>query len=121
MRPRVRLDMSGVREDKETAGDALGSFEQRHLEWGIEEEGTVRSQLVSTSGDSDLPGHRARVFALADVWQSWLVADPTLGVLQPSSTSSLAVDVEPVQNSAGSAARLIVTVSYLARIYPEEP
>ena len=29
MRPRVRLDMPGIGEDEETAGDALSAFEQR--------------------------------------------------------------------------------------------
>lgn len=97
--------------------DFAGSYEQARPEaWAVEETGTVRSQLVSQVGDQNqTPARRARVFALADAWEQWVTADPTLGVLAPSSTASLSVDVEPVQNSAGSAARLIVTVSYLAR------
>lgn len=100
--------------------DFAGSYEQTRNGEGswqgaLEETGTVRSRLVSTTGDVNLTARRARVFALADAWEAWLMADPTLGVLGVSSTSSLSVDVEPVQNSAGSAVALIVTVSYLTR------
>lgn len=96
--------------------DFAGSYEQtRPAGWGTEETGTIRSQLVSQDGDADLAANEARAFALVDAWESWLTADPTMGVLEQGSTASLSVDVEPVQNTAGSAARLIVTVSYLAR------
>lgn len=96
--------------------DFAGSYEQtRPGAWNVEETGTVRSQVVSASGDTDIAAREARVFALADAWEAWLTANPTLGVLSASSTASLSVDVEPVQNSAGAAARLIVTVAYLAR------
>ena len=96
--------------------DFAGSYEQATpTAWAVEESGTVRSRLVSTGGDVDLTTRRTRAFALVDAWEAWVVSDPTLGVLEPSSTASLSVDVEPVQDSSGSAVGLIVTVSYLAR------
>lgn len=97
--------------------DFAGSFEQDRTSaaWSVEESGSVRCRLASQTGDVDLATRRARVFELADAVEAWVVADPTLGVLSPSSAASLAVDVEPVQNSAGSAVALILTVSYIAR------
>lgn len=96
--------------------DFAGSYEQsRPGSHDVEEIGSVRSQLVSTSGDVDLAGRRAAVFALVDAWEQWLTADPTMGVLFPSSVATLAVDVEPVQNDQGSAVRAVVTLNYLAR------
>jgi hypothetical protein len=96
--------------------DFGGSFEQSTPEsWPWEEAGTVRSELVVWSGDEGQSGIRARAFDLFGAWQDWVVDDHTLGVLSPSSTASLAVDVQPVQNTAGAAQRLTVTLSYLAR------
>lgn len=96
--------------------DFAGSYEQsRPAGWGIEENGTVRSQVVSASGSTDIAAREARAYELVDAWEAWLSVDPTMGVLMQGSTASLSVDVEPVQNSAGAAARLIVTVTYLAR------
>jgi hypothetical protein len=100
--------------------DFGGSYEQtRNGEGGwqgaLEESGTVRSELVSWTGDNDIPGMRARAFALVDAWEAWVSSDETLGVLGPSSISSLAVDVQPIQNANGSAQRLTVTLTYLAR------
>lgn len=101
--------------------DFAGSFEQVPIQWALEESGTVRSRLASQTGDTEvLAARRAHVFALAAAWQAWVVSDPTLGVLSPSSTASLSMDVEPVQNGSGSAVALIVTLTYLARIHPEE-
>lgn len=96
--------------------DFAGSYEQtRPTAWDVEEAGTIRSRLIATAGDVDIAARRAQVFALADEWEKWVTANPTLGVLNPSSSADLAVDVEPVQNSAGSAVALIVTLTYLAR------
>ncbi len=101
--------------------DFGGSYEQtRNGDGGwqgaLEESGTIRSELVVWSGDSDqLPAHRARAFALVDAWEAEVSRDERLGVLGPSSTSSLAVDVQPAQTGDGSAQRLIVTLSYFSR------
>lgn len=100
--------------------DFAGTYEQtRNGEGGwqgaLEETGTVRSELACQTGDVDLPGMRARAFALVDAWEAWVSADETLGVLGHSSTSSLAVDVQPIQNQAGTAQRLTVTLSYFTR------
>lgn len=101
--------------------DNAGSYEQtRNGDTGgwqnaLEESGAVLSEIVCTTGDVDLPTVRARAFALADAWEAWVSADPTLGVLGPSSVSSLSVDVQPAQTTDGSAQRLTVTLSYLAR------
>ncbi len=101
--------------------DFGGSYEQtRNGEGGwqgaLEESGTIRSELVVWSGDSNqLPTHRARAFALVDAWEAEVSRDERLGVLGPSSTSSLAVDVQSAQTGDGSAQRLIVTLSYFSR------
>ncbi len=100
--------------------DFGGSYEQTRNGTGwqgaLEETGTIRSELVVWSGDSDqLPAHRARAFALVDAWEAEVSRDERLGVLAPSSTSSLAVDVQPAQTEDGSAQRLIVTLTYFSR------
>lgn len=100
--------------------DFAGSYEQtRNGDGGwqgaLQESGTVRSELICLTGDVDLPGERADAFTLVDAWEAWVSADETLGVLGPSSTSSLAVDVQPQQTTGGSVQRLTVTLSYLAR------
>lgn len=101
--------------------DFGGTYEQtRNGEDGwqgaLEESGTVRCELVCWTGDTDLPGRRSAAFALVDAWEAGVSADETLGgVLGRSSSSSLAVDVQPVQNSNGAAQRLTVTLSYFTR------
>jgi hypothetical protein len=100
--------------------DFGGSYEQtRNGEGGwqgaLEEAGTVRCELVLWSGDAnDQDVLEARAFALVDAWEAEVSRDETLGVLGPASTSSLAVDVQPVQNPNGAAQRLTVTLTYLA-------
>jgi hypothetical protein len=96
--------------------DFGGNYEQTYSPGGLlEEAGTVRCELVTVSGDVDLAARRARAFALIDALQASVFADPTLGVLPQSSSASLSVDPQPVQNDRGSAQRATVTVSYLAR------
>ena len=100
--------------------DFGGSYEQtRNGENGwqgaLEETGTVRCQVVCWTGDSVLSVTEDAAFALVDAWEVAVSADETLGVLPSSSSASLAVDVEPVQNDAGSAQRLTVTLTYFAR------
>lgn len=78
--------------------------------------GTVRCELVCTTGATDVSAMRVRAFAYTDAFQSWVDSDPTLGVLLPGSSSDLAVDVEPVQNTAGAAVRVVLSVNYSARL-----
>lgn len=100
--------------------DFGGAYEQtRNGDGGwqgaLEESGTVRSEVVCSTGDVDMPSVRARAFALVDAWEAWVSADERLGVLGPSSISSLSVDVQPAQTTSGSVQRLAVTLVYLAR------
>jgi len=80
------------------------------------ESGTIRSEIVCSTGDVDLPTVRGRAFALADAWRAETVANPTWGVLNQGSATSIAIDVEPAQTSAGSVQRLTVTLSYTALV-----
>jgi len=86
-------------------GESLGDF------W--EEAGTVRSEIVSQTGDDDIAGCRARAFGLFSAWQAAQQADQTLGGVVAS--SRLSADLQPVQNTGGSAVRLAVTLTYVAR------
>lgn len=100
--------------------DNAGSYEQTRngdggWQFALQETGTVLSEVVCSTGDVDLPTVRARAFALVDAWEAAVSADETLGVLGPSSISSLSVDVQPAQTTAGAVQRLTVTLSYLAR------
>jgi len=98
--------------------DMAGDYEQTTAGLGgmLEESGTVRSELVCTTGNNALPAMRARAFALVDAWQAEISRDQTLGgVLGASGTSSLTVDVQPSANTDGSTQRLTVTLSYFAR------
>ena len=96
--------------------DFGGSYEQdRGLGDVPQEVGTVRSELVCSSGDTDMVTVEARAFALVDALQAAVDADPTLGVMRSGSTSALSVDVQPQQTTAGAVQRLVVTVSYIAR------
>lgn len=100
--------------------DFAGSYEQTRngensWQGALEEVGTIRSELVCATGEVDLADVESRAFALVDAWEAWVSADETLGVLGPSSTASLAVDVQPAQTTGGAVQRLTVTLSYLAR------
>lgn len=98
-------------------GEAFaGSYDRvRGIANLVEEAGTIRSELVCLTGDVDLPTVRARAFALADAWEAWVEADQTLGILGPSATASLAVDVAPAQTTEGAEQRLVLTLSYFSR------
>lgn len=96
--------------------DIGGSYEQvRGVGNLLEESGQIRSEVVCTTGEVDLPAMRARAFALVDAWEAEIARDQTLGVLAPSSTSSLAVDVQPLQTDRGTTQRLTATLVYFAR------
>lgn len=100
--------------------DFAGTYEQtRNGEGGwqgaLEESGTVRSELVCATGEVDLPTVEARAFELVDAWEAEVSRDETLGVLNSSTSSSLAVDVLPAQTGAGAIQRLVVTLTYFTR------
>lgn len=98
--------------------DSAGSFtkERAPLIDGLDEEtGAVRCELVVWSGDADLGPVRAHAFDLIDALDAVVSADQTLGVLMPSSTARVVVDVLPVQNQSGVVQRLPFSVEYLAR------
>ena len=74
--------------------------------------GTVRSQLNCETGDSDVAGMRARVFALYNAIDAAVRADRTLGVLSPAGTSELGYEVLSAQNAKGTAQSLVITLLY---------
>ena len=79
-----------------------------------EETGTVRSEIVCQTGDVDMPAVRARAFTLFNLWLAEVRRDGTLG-LPSVAASFLSGDLQPVQNTNGSAVRLAVTLTYTAR------
>lgn len=97
--------------------DFAGSAEQVTGIGDIDSEaGTIRSEIVCTTGAVDLPSMEAAAFALFDSWNAAVRADRTLGVLPKGSTCSLAVDVDPRQSGDGASQRLTVTLTYTARV-----
>ena len=97
------------------ADDTGGTYVQVQTPDGFrcEETGTVRSQLSSVTGDTDLASVRTRVFALIDQVQAAVRADRRLGVLSPEGTTELDVDVLSLQNSGGAAQSVVFTLHYL--------
>jgi hypothetical protein len=100
--------------------DIGGSYTQTRdgqIRTSLEETGTIRSEVVCTSGETDIAEVETRAFALVDTWEAEVSKDETLGVLDPSSTSSLAVDVQPLNQTTGATQRLTVTLTYFARSF----
>lgn len=97
--------------------DAAGEIERitHGLAGMLEEVGSIRCELVCATGETDLAAVRAKAFALVDSWQAEVSRDQSLGVLGPSSTTSLSVEVLPAQTDAGAAQRLVVTLNYFSR------
>jgi len=96
--------------DNDQAGSYTQTQDPNGFQW--QETGTVRSQLNCVTGDTDLPGVRARVFALMDAVEAAVRADRRLGVLSPYGTSELDVDVLSLSNSSGTAQQLTFTLHY---------
>ena len=97
------------------AGQVAGNYssvqDPNGFQWA--ETGDVQSQLNCATGDSDLSGVRARAFVLADALDASVRADRTLGgVLSPAGTSELSVQVESLENAAGTAQSLLLTLHY---------
>lgn len=112
------LVSADVPDDYVTVGyvdnDQGGSYTQvqdpNGFQW--QETGTVRCQLSCVTGDADLPAVRVRAFALIDAVEAAVRADRRLGVLSPSGTSELDVDVLSLSNANGTAQQLTFTLHY---------
>lgn len=97
-------------------GEAVGGSFEPVETFGdlVEETGSVRSEIVCMTGAVDMPAMRAQAFGLFNAWLAEVRRDPTLGLASVSS-AALSGDLLPVQNTAGSAVRLAVTLTYTAR------
>jgi hypothetical protein len=76
------------------------------------ETGTVNSQLVCRTGDTDVPSMRSQAFALMDALDAEVSRDRRLGVLSQEGTTDLAVDVLADQTGDGTAVSLAFTLTY---------
>jgi len=96
------------------ADDQAGTFNTQQDPNGFQriEVGTIRSQLNSTTGDTDLDAVEARMFALFDSLDAAVRADRRLGVLSPAGTSECEGEVLSLKNANGTAACLVFTLLY---------
>lgn len=79
----------------------------------IVETGTVRGEIVTTTGAADLATVRSQAFAMVDALEASIRADRTLGgVLSPQGTAVLRVDVLPTQTTQGATQRLPFSLDY---------
>lgn len=77
------------------------------------ETGSVVCEVAAITGDSTVPD----TFTIFGAIAAWLQADQTLGgTLNPGSTCYAAADVIQAQTTSGAVQRLIVTITYFARI-----
>lgn len=80
------------------------------------ENGSVLCELVVWGGDESAAStYRARAFDLLDALEESIRTDERLGVLPPSSTTSLGAEVISGQDKSGATTRLIVSVDYFVR------
>ena len=78
-----------------------------------QEMGTVRGELSCVTGDTDLASMRTRMFGLIGAFQDSIRADRTLGgVLSPTGTVDLQVDVRSVQDVSGTEQSAVFTLTY---------
>lgn len=79
----------------------------------IEETGSVRGEIVTTTGSADLVTVRAQAFAMADALEAYVRGNRTLGgVLSTQGTATLRFDVVPAQTTQGATQRLPFTLDY---------
>lgn len=99
------------------AGEFGGAFDMPDspIDTLREERGQVVMEFVDWTGDNDLPTKEAYVFGLFDALDTWVRSDQRLGVMPAASTAELGASYVPVLNKGGSAARLVVTLTYFAR------
>lgn len=80
------------------------------------ESGTVMCELVVWGGDESLAAdYETRAFELVSALDRTIRDDKTLGVLPPSSTTSVGAEVISGQDKSGATTRLIVSVNYSVR------
>lgn len=97
------------------ADEHAGSYTQTQDPDGFQyvESGTVRCQVTSATGATDIPAQRTALFVLCNAVEGSVRADRTLGgVLAPASTLDLHVEVLAVANQSGSAVSAVLTFSY---------
>lgn len=109
------LDFATVGHVSDEPSAGTFSHERAGNGFQVEETGAVRCELVSWVGNTDLPSVRVRAFALIDALEVAIRTDQTLGILPPASTSSLEVDVQPIQSTSGAQQRLAFSVRYFVR------
>lgn len=100
--------------------DTAGGFRQELDEsgFGTVETGEVKCHFVAQAGDTDPTLTRNRAFQMVGALQEALTADRTFGgLLEPTALVNLSADVLGVQNGAGSAQSLVVTVTYWVQTY----
>lgn len=101
--------------------DSAGSFTQTQNEdgWHVNEDGNVRCDLTSQTGDSTLDGPRSRVFAMFDALDDHLRKDQTLGGrLSANATVVLASDgIQAVSNERGVAISIACTLAYYTETF----
>jgi hypothetical protein len=98
-----------------TDDDTAGSYEQTQTGpegFAAEETGTVLLEFAAVTGDVTVPS----AFGLVDALQNSVQTDQTLGVLGRGSTASLAVEVVQSQTTSGAVQRLLVSLTYFARL-----
>jgi hypothetical protein len=101
-------------------GDSAGDFQQTYADDGLGmlEDGTVLCDFVAQSGDIDLAGSETTVFAMADALNQALRADKSLGgLLDEPATIWLQISPQAIQNKAGSAVPLLVSVQYHCEVW----
>lgn len=83
----------------------------------VEETGTVRCELVVTSGGTGITALRRRAFTLLEALDEAVRDDQSLGgVLSPGSTATVTVDVISTQTQAGAGVRTPFSVDYFTRL-----
>jgi hypothetical protein len=98
--------------------DAGGTYAVEPIYDGSQllETGTVVCQVAAQTGESELEGVRADVFAVADAFQADVRADRTLGgVLSVDCTCTTDVAVHGMQDVGGAAQTLVISVNYTTR------
>jgi len=97
--------------------DAGGDFRTDTTNaYRIEEAGSVRGEIVATTGSADLATVRQQAFAMADALEASVRADRTLGgALSPDGLATLRFDVVPAQTQQGATQRLAFSVDYITR------
>lgn len=95
--------------------DQAGTYSLSQNDSGFQwdETGTVRCQLVCRDGETGVAGMRVRAFQLADVLETYVRSDRTLGkTLSPDGTIDVNSEVQTVQSTAGVKVSIVFTLQY---------